>query len=188
MPSPRRSDFRAPIFPRARDDTAFLRRTRGRGEEGTMEDASRKTGATPPPVPRDARSITPPPLRSVPASTPQLVREIVGEARDLARKEIELAVAEVRADLRREAAAAIDLGAGAVGATVTLTLLLVTVALALVPAVPAWVAGLIVSGVALAATAGISVFGWGKRLRTPLERTRRGVRRDAKLVKEGGTT
>jgi hypothetical protein len=146
-----------------------------------MQDATnKKLGATPPPVPRDARSVTPPPLRITPApmSSTQLVREIAREAGDLARKEIELAVAEVRADLRREVAAAVDLSAGAVGATVTLTLLLVTVALALAPTVPAWVAGLIVSGVALAATVGITVFGWQRRVKGPLER---------KLVKEGGT-
>jgi hypothetical protein len=152
-----------------------------------MDASNKKPGATPPPVPRDARSMTPPPIGTRTISTPQLVREMAREVKELAQKEMELAVTEVRAELRREAAAAIDLGAGAVGATVTLTLLLITVALALTPVVAPWVAGLIVSGVALAATVAISLFGWKTRVTTPLEKTRRGLRQDAKLLKEGST-
>ena len=149
-----------------------------------MDGTYKKTGATPPPLP--ARVVPPPPVSGSMVSTPQLVKEIVQEVKELAQKQIDLAMAEVRADLRREAFAAADLAIGAIGATTTLTLLLVTVALALSRTVAPWAAGLIVSGIALAATIVVTYLGWRRRVTTPLIRTRRGLRQDAKLVKEGG--
>jgi hypothetical protein len=148
-----------------------------------MDGTQKKTGVTPPPLP--ARNVPPPPVNGAALSTPQLVKEIVAEVRELGQKQIELAMTEVRADLRREAFAAADLALGAVGAVVTLTLLLVTVALALGRVVAPWGAGLIVSGVALGATAAIAYLGWRRRVKMPLIKTRRGLRRDAKLLKEG---
>ena len=149
-----------------------------------MDGTYKKTGVTPPPLP--AKSVPPPPVTGSALSTPQLVKEIVNEVKELAQKQIELAMAEARADLRREAFSLADLAIGAVGAAITLTLLLVTVALALSHVVAPWGAGLIVSGVALAATVVATYLGWRRRVTTPLIRTRRGLRQDAKLVKEGG--
>jgi hypothetical protein len=120
---------------------------------------------------------------------PQLVKEVnemFREVKEQGEKQLELALSEARADLRREAHAALDLAVAAVGAAVTLSLLLVTVTFALSSAVPPWVAGLIVSAVALAATAGAAYLGWKRRARLPLARMRRRLERDAKLVKEGG--
>jgi hypothetical protein len=151
--------------------------------EVAMDGTYKKT-VTPPPLPM--RAVPPPPVSGASLSTPQLVKEMVSEVKELSQKQIELAVAEARAELRREAFAAADLAIGAVGATITLTLLFVTVALALGSVVRPWGAGLIVTGIVLTATAGVTYVGWRRRVKTPLLRTRRGLRQDAKLVKEGG--
>ena len=71
---------------------------------------------------------------------------------------------------RTEAKVAGGLGLAAVGAIITVTLLLVTAALALALVMPAWAAGLIVTGVRgggrVAIVAGLS---WKRRVRKPLQ-------------------
>lgn len=152
-----------------------------------MDGTNRKT---PPPLPAvtngRTRPVPGPPRPPVRQSTPDLLKDIGHEVKDLARKQIELAVAEARADLKRELTSAISLGVGAVGAIVSVTLLLVTAALALSRVMPPWAAGLVVSGAALLATAIVALYGWHKRVRAPLQRTRHALHQSAELVKEGG--
>src|SRR5262245_1532061 len=113
-------------LPSRREGPSFPARS-GWARRSAMDGTQKKTGVTPPPLPM--RNIPAPPVNGGAAlSTPQLVKEIVDEVKELGRKQIELAMAEVRTDLRREAFAAADLIAGAVGAAITLTLLLVTIA------------------------------------------------------------
>jgi Flp pilus assembly protein TadB len=117
-------------------------------------------------------------------STAQLVKEIASQAGLLVKKHVALARTELKADARTEAKAAGGLGIAAVGAIVTITLLLVTVVLALAQVLPGWAAGLIVSGfmaVVVAVVAGVS---WSRRVRKPLERSRRELRRDIRFTKE----
>ena len=63
------------------------------------------------------------------------------------KKQVELAKTELRADVRTEAKVAGGLGVAAVCGIITVTLLLVTAAFALALVMPAWGAGLIVTGV-----------------------------------------
>ena len=86
-------------------------------------------------------------------STLALVKEIAAQAGLLVKKQVELARTEIKADARAEAKVAGGLGMAAVGAIIAVTLLLVTGALALALVMPAWGAGLIVSGVVAAAVA-----------------------------------
>jgi hypothetical protein len=117
-------------------------------------------------------------------STPQLVKEIAAQASLLVKKHIALARTELKADARTEAKVAGGLGIAAIGAIVTITLLLVTVVLALAQVLPAWAAGLIVSGFMAAVVAVVAGVSWSRRVRKPLQRSRRELRQDIRFTKE----
>ena|SRR5262252_91929 len=117
-------------------------------------------------------------------STAELVKQITGDVGQLVRKQIELAKAELRADLRSEAVMAGGLGVGAVLGLLTLNMLFVTVALALAQKMPGWLAGLIVSGFLLGLAIIAALIGWSKRVRHPLARTRQSLREDVRWTKE----
>jgi hypothetical protein len=110
-------------------------------------------------------------------STKELLGRIVEESKALVRNEIELARAELMADLKAEARVAKGLGAGAILGLCGLNLALVTV-------LPAWAAGLIVMGVVLAVAGIVAAVAWSRRVRTPLERTRKHLKDDARWMKE----
>ena len=88
------------------------------------------------------------------------------------------------ADLRTEARTAGGLGVAAVAALTTLNLLLVTAILALSAVLPAWGAGLLVTGLMLAIALIVAAVSWGKRVRTPLQRTRRSWKENVRWAKE----
>ncbi len=113
-----------------------------------------------------------------------LVRQIVSQAELLAKKELELAKTELRVDLRSEAAVAAGLGVAALAGLVTINLLLVTAALALAVVLPAWAAGLIVSGVMLVVAVSFAMVSWRRRLREPMAHTRRTLNDGVKWTKE----
>jgi hypothetical protein len=69
-------------------------------------------------------------------------------------------------------------------ALVAVTMLLVTGTLALAAVMPAWLAGLIVSGAVAAVAAIFGAVGWRRRVRQPLLLTREALARDARWVKE----
>jgi apolipoprotein N-acyltransferase len=102
----------------------------------------------------------------------------------LARKELELAKTELRVDLRSEARVAGGLGIAALAGLITINLLLVTSALALSLVMPAWAAGLIVSGVMLVLAVLFALVSWRRRLREPLAHTRRTLKDGVKWTKE----
>ena len=114
----------------------------------------------------------------------QLVKEIVAQVTLLARKQIELAKAEIRADVRAEARVAGGLGLAAVGAIVVATLLLVTAALALALVLLGWAAGLIVTGAVAIAVAIVAGVSWSRRIRTPLGHSRSELKEDVRFAKE----
>jgi hypothetical protein len=116
--------------------------------------------------------------------TGALVRQIVSQAEILVKKELELAKTELRVDLRSEARVAGGLGIAALAGLITINLLLVTAALALSLVMPAWAAGLIVSGVMLAVAAIFGLVSWRRRLRDPLAHTRRTLKDGVKWTKE----
>ena len=117
-------------------------------------------------------------------STAELIKEITREVGVLVRKQIELAKAELREDLRAEAAMAGGLGVGAIGALLALNMIFVTVALALARVMPGWAAGLIVFAFLLGIAAIAGLVGWSKRVRTPMARTRQSLKEDIKWTKE----
>jgi len=117
-------------------------------------------------------------------STFQLMKEIASQAGLLVKKQVELARTELRADARREAKAAGGLGLAAIGAIITVTLLLVTVAFALAQVMPAWAAGLIVSGFMALVVGVIAGVSWTRRVKKPMEHSRRELRQGVRFAKE----
>lgn len=117
-------------------------------------------------------------------STVELVRHITGEVGHLAQKQIELAKAELKADLKSEAIMVGGLSLAALTGLCTVNLLLVTVVLALATVLPGWQAGLIVSGVTLLTTAVVAAIAWNKRVRSPMARTKRSLQEDVQWTRE----
>lgn len=113
----------------------------------------------------------------------ELVKEITAQVGLLAKKQIELAKTELRADLKSELAMAGGLGVAALAGISAINLLLVTVILALAQVMPAWGAGLLVSAFTLGIAGVAALVGWSKRVRTPLEKTRRTLKEDAQWTK-----
>jgi uncharacterized membrane protein YqjE len=122
------------------------------------------------------------PAASLP--TGELLKEIVTHAEKLARAQFDLAKAELRADLLKERGMVTGLGIGAIAALVSVTLLLMTAILALATIVPAWQAGLAVSGLVVVVAGIAGAVGWSKRVRTPLAHTRHELQEDVKWTKE----
>lgn len=124
------------------------------------------------------------PLREMPMK--DLVTELARKASELARKEVELAKAEVRADIRSSTRMASGLGVAAVCALLGVELLLVALVFALFEAevLRGWVAALIVAAVVLAVGAVAGLWGWAKRVRKPLDTTRRSVKENVRWAKE----
>ncbi len=126
----------------------------------------------------------PDPLRRM--RTKDLVTEVARKASALARKEVELAKAEIRTDLRDEVKMAGGLGAAGLFAIWGVELLLVAIVLALMESglLPGWAAALIVAAVVFAIGAGIGLWGWSRRVKKPLDATRRSLGEDVRWAKE----
>jgi len=117
-------------------------------------------------------------------STLQLLRAIASQGGLLVKKQIALAKTELKSDARTEAKVAGGLGIAAVGAIITVTLLLVTVAFALALVLPAWAAGLIVTGVVAVFVGVLAGVSWSRRIRQPLQRSRDELKQDIRFTKE----
>jgi uncharacterized membrane protein YqjE len=118
--------------------------------------------------------------------TKDLVTELARKASLLARKEVELAKAELKADVRAEIKAASGLGVAGLCGIFTVQLLLVAIVLALMEGgvMPGWAAALVVAAVVLAIGTGVGLWGWARRVRKPLDATRRSLREDVRWAKE----
>jgi uncharacterized membrane protein YqjE len=123
-------------------------------------------------------------LRALPLR--DLITELAKKGSQLVRKEVELAKAEAREDLRSELRMAKGLGVAGVCALLTVQMLLVAIAFALMEAdvVPGWAASLIVAVVVLAVGTAAGLWGWAKRVRNPLDATRSTVRDNFRWAKE----
>src|SRR5439155_8294730 len=130
----------------------------------------------------DSPKLLPVPVESM--SSRELISHVLDDAARLAKKEIELAKAELRQDLKSEVAMARGLGIGALCAIWTVSLMLVAVALALGNVMAEWGAALIVAAAVLLAGAVFGLIGWKKRVTSPLESTRRSLKEDALWIKE----
>jgi uncharacterized membrane protein YqjE len=124
------------------------------------------------------------PLRAV--TTKDLVTQLAQKASLLARKEIELAKAELKADMHAEIRMASGLGVAGVCALMTLQLLLVAIVFALFEGglLPGWAAALLVAAVVLAIGTAAGLWGWAKRVRKPLDSTRRSLQDNVRFAKE----
>jgi hypothetical protein len=114
---------------------------------------------------------------------PELVRSIARDVSELVRKEVALARAELQQNFRKETAAAKGLGVAGVCGLTALSLLLVAVALVIGIWLPAWAGALIVAGAVLLVGSAAGLSGWRKRVRVPLEGTRRTVKEDVTWAK-----
>jgi uncharacterized membrane protein YqjE len=123
-------------------------------------------------------------LRELPLR--EVVSALAAKASELARAEVALAKAEVRQDVRTELRMASGLGIAGVCAILTLALLLVAVVFAFAESgtLPGWAAALLVAGVVLAIGTVAGLVGWAKRVKTPLDSTRRSLTESVKWVKE----
>ena len=123
-------------------------------------------------------------LRKLPLR--DLVAELARTGRQLARKELELVQVEVRQDLRAEVLMAGGLGVAGACALLVVQLLLVAVVLALMEGgiLPGWAAALVAAAVILLVGTTAGLWGWAKRVRRPLETTRRSVRDGVRWAKE----
>ena len=122
---------------------------------------------------RPANQWPPRPGRRVSAlSTPQLVAGLTAEMRELVRKEVDLAKAELRVDLKAEAKSAKWLGLAAVMALCFLNMLFVATALLVARWISPPLAALVVAGALLLLTALFAMLGRASLVK-PLESTRR---------------
>ncbi len=123
-------------------------------------------------------------LRSLPLR--DLISALARTGSQLARKELELAKAEARQDLRSEIKMAGGLGVAGVCALLALQMLLVAVAFGLMESgtLPGWAASLILAAVVLAIGPGAGLWGWAKRVRRPLETTRSSLQKNVRWAKE----
>ncbi|GAC1346987.1 MAG: hypothetical protein NVSMB23_25540 [Myxococcales bacterium] len=152
-----------------------------------------EAGGIPPPaavpLPPPRRDAGVPLRRSTPASVEELsnrelIAQTLGNATLLVKKEIELARAELRADLKSEVAMVKGLGIAGLCALCTLNLILVCLVLALGTVMPEWASALVVAAVVLALGSIAGVVGWGKRVKDPLSATRRTLKEDLQWAKE----
>ena len=114
----------------------------------------------------------------------QLVGEITGEVTLLAKKQIALVKAELKADLKSEAKMVGGLSLAAITALVAINMFFVTAILALAQVMPAWGAGLVVAGALLGFAAIFALVGWQKRVRAPLAKTRETLKEDVEWTRE----
>ena len=117
-------------------------------------------------------------------STPELIKEIPQQLKQLVVAQLDLAKVELRSDLAREGKMVAGMGVAALATLITVNLLLVTGILTLATVMPGWAAGLCVSGVVLLVAIVAGSLGWSKRVRRPLARTRREIEQDVKLTKD----
>jgi uncharacterized membrane protein YqjE len=138
-----------------------------------------EAGALPRAPPRDAD-----PLRGM--RPRDLVVELARKASLLARKEVELAKAELKEDVRTEVRTASALGVAGVCALLTVQLLLVAIVLALMEGgvLPGWAAALVVGAIVLAIGTAVALWGWARRVRKPLDSTRNSLKESVRWAKE----
>ncbi len=123
-------------------------------------------------------------IRAQSVPTRDLLSGIVSKATLLARKEVELVKAEIKADLQTYISMVKSLAIAALCAVLGLNVLLVAAVFALAPYVAPWLAALVLGGALLAAGAILGYVGWARRVANPLALTRKTLREDLQWAKE----
>jgi hypothetical protein len=114
----------------------------------------------------------------------ELLGEITGKVTLLAKKEVELAKTEIKADLESELSMAKGLGIAALGVVLGLNMLLVALVLALTTYMPGWLAALLIGGALLVIGGIYGYVTWSRRVTKPLAITRKTLKEDAQWAKE----
>jgi hypothetical protein len=117
-------------------------------------------------------------------SNSDLIREIAGKASVLLKKEVELAKAEIRADLQAEIGMVKTLAIAGVAALLGLDAAVVALILGLASVIPGWAAALIVAGGLLGIAAVVGFVGWRRHVTRPLTLTRQTLKEDLQWMKE----
>jgi len=113
-----------------------------------------------------------------------LISEITEKASLLARKEIELAKAELRADLKAQLGMVKASAIAALLALVGLNVLVMAGVLAIGLKIASWLAALLVGGGLLVIAAILGYVGWQRMVTNPLALTRQTLKEDVRWVKE----
>ncbi len=113
-----------------------------------------------------------------------LINEIMGKVTLLAKKEIELAKVEVKADMESELAMAKGLAIAALVTVLGLNMLVVALAFALATVMPGWLAALLIGGALVVIGGILGYVSWTRRVTSPLALTRKTIREDTQWVKE----
>jgi len=117
-------------------------------------------------------------------STRQLLTRLLETVSLLVTKEVELARAEIRADVKAELSmVALLIAAGVVG-VFCVNMLLVSAVFALTVWMPGWLAALAVAGLLLAIGGVLALIGWQRRVSAPLAVTRKTMKEDVQWAKE----
>src|SRR6266852_5013211 len=121
-----------------------------------------------------------------PASVPVRLESMSNKEllQHVAQSALLLAKAELKADLKSEVAMAKGLTVAGLCAIWTVAMMLVATAMALGTAIPEWAAALIVAAAVLLVGTVAGLVGWGKRVKEPLETTRRTIKEDVQWAKE----
>ncbi|MEO6325138.1 MAG: phage holin family protein [Thermoanaerobaculia bacterium] len=142
----------------------------------TLEDPRPGADTAPASAPADSEA-----LRKVPLK--DLLSDIADRVKLLASKEVELAKAEIKADLHAEIGMAKSLAVAAVCAILGLNMLLVAAAFALANVVPEWAAALILAAPFLILAIVMGAVAKTKRVKRPLEATRASLKEDFEWTK-----
>ena len=113
-----------------------------------------------------------------------LINEIMGKVTLLAKKEIELAKVEVKADMESELAMAKGLAIAVLVTVLGLNILLVALVFALATVMPGWLAALLIGGGLVVIGGILGYVSWTRRVTSPLALTRKTIREDSQWVKE----
>jgi len=114
----------------------------------------------------------------------ELIGEITAKVTLLAKKEVELAKTELKADLASELATVKGLGLAALVGVSGLNMLLVAIVLALAAYLPGWLAALLIGGLLVMVAGILGYVSWARRVTSPLPATRRTLKEDAQWAKE----
>jgi uncharacterized membrane protein YqjE len=120
------------------------------------------------------------------ASTADLVVRLADQAKELVKKEVELAKAELRGEWKNEVKLAAGFSVALGAAIVTVTLLFVALALALGEELPPWAATLIVAAGTMVIGGVAGAIGWSYRVRKLLPRTQKTLKEDAQWAEKLG--
>ncbi|MDP2341013.1 MAG: phage holin family protein [Deltaproteobacteria bacterium] len=117
-------------------------------------------------------------------STADLLRQLVSKSAELAKKELELARTELKANVDQEVKAVRTLVIAAAGAITVVNLALVAGVFALSAVIPGWLAALSIAGAALLLVVCFALVGRKNLVQAPLERTRKSLEESVQWAKE----